>query len=158
LIETVKFGLREVNEHLFVDVASRAQIDELIEVIKDIRRASSVGAVELEKIAGSVGRSDVIARLDELQLFLQKQDAAKMLPLDALVLDFGKFQKQQANFMNAIFNGGSVSTVDDEEAARLEKIDALVRRYGISRELAEERVRGSAVYEPSTGRGMRGSA
>ena len=152
-------ALREINEHLFADVASRAQIDE------------TIGALQGEGIAGNLQRiADIlaqsraakpdvvalIARLDELQLFLHKQHASTLVALDALVLDFGKFQKQQANFMNALFNSGSITTVDDAESANLEKIDALTRRYGISRELAEERVRGSAVYEPNTGRGMRG--
>lgn len=153
--------LDQINGHLFADVASRAQIDELIETVHGMintiistARPEGVGLVHAD-VQG------VIAKLDEFELSLknqsEKQHATLLMALDALVLDFGKFQKQQASFMNAMFNGGSIGTVDDEEAARLEKIDALVRRYGISRELAEERVRGSAVYEPSTGRGMRGT-
>ena len=94
----------------------------------------------------------LIAKLDEFQLFIKNENGAFLTAIDTLVLDFGKFQKQQANLMNVLFNGGSVTSVDDEKAAEMERIEALMRRYGISRELAEERVRRTAVYEPSAGR------
>jgi hypothetical protein len=99
----------------------------------------------------------VIGKLDELQLFIMKQDAKKILALDAVVLDFGKFAKQQKEFQQVLFNGGSIQTMDDETSAQEEKILALQRRYGLTREAAVERVRGAEVYQPNTGKGMKES-
>ena len=156
-------ALRQINEHLIADVASRAQMDEVLDVLKEIRDASSVGAVELEKVAGAAewargGVSGVADKLDKLQAFLQKQDAMKILAMDTLVMDFAKFSKSQHQFVNSLFNGGSISTVGDEEAAEMERINDLMRRYGISREAATERVKGSSVYQSSTGRGRMGDS
>ena len=149
--------LRQINEHLFADVASRAQADETIDCIRNL--GATIMATTRPEGVGLV-HSDVqgvITKLDELELFLKKQDQMKILAIDTLVMDFAKFAKSQQQFVNVLFNGGSISTVGDEEAAEMERINDLMRRYGISREAATERVKGSAVYQPNTGRGRMGA-
>ena len=121
-------ALRQINEHLFADVASRAQMDELIEISRNYTAPS-----------GPKKPAEV--------------DLAMLAAMDTLVDGFEKFRKQQASFLNAIFNSGSIATVADEDASKLEEIEALMRRYGLDREAATERVERKRVYEPSGGRG-----
>ncbi len=122
----------------------------------------------LERIAAAVERpadngggfihADVqglITKMDEFQLFIKNQDNKKIMALDALVLQFDKFAKQQKGFQDLLFNGGSYQAVDDASEAQEEKIQTLMLRYGISREHAKERVCKTAVYEPNSGRGMK---
>lgn len=149
-LEKMHCVAKKCQEHLFADVASRAQIDELIDITKSASAPKDWTPMNGILHADIQG---VITKLDELELHLDKPVSKIIMPLDALMLSFDKFAREQKQFMNALFNGGSIGTVDDAEAAALEKIDALMRRYGISRELAEQRVRGSAVYEPNSGRG-----
>ena len=143
----------------------------MLDKLDEIATATSTQAVEMERLTTTLMATTrpssaepnlllhadlqgVITKLDEFQLFVTKQDAKKIVALDAVVLDFGKFAKQQKDFQNTLFNGGSIQTMDDETSAQEEKILALQRRYGLTREAAVERVRGAAVYEPNTGKGM----
>jgi hypothetical protein len=144
------------------ELASRKQFDEALEQwkgidgrLEEIATALAVKAIDSELLLHA-DLQGVISKLDDLQLFIKKQDAQKILALDAVVLDFGKFAKQQKEFQQVLFNGGSIQTMDDETSAQEEKILALQRRYGLTREAAVERVRGAEVYQPNTGKGMKG--
>lgn len=87
---------------------------------------------------------------------INEQSRMQLQALDALVLEFSKFAKHQTGMFNMLFNGGSISTMDEEASARQEKIQTLMRRYQISLEVATARVDGTSVYAPNTGRtGMR---
>ena len=157
-------ALREF-QRAHVDVSSRthAQMSEVISLLRNPPNDSAP-----ERIAGMLAdvatndRIDVLIAACESLVRLEgskpKDHERHMLAaLDTLAVEFEKFRKQQAAFLNSIFNGGSVSTVDDADAAEMEEIETLMRRYGIDRPTATDRVRARKTYSANAGRGGMGA-
>lgn len=94
----------------------------------------------------------VITKLDEMEISLTKQGAKRLEVLDVIVETLDKNAKEQRAMLRNIFNSGTITSMDDATGADAERIEAMMRRYGLSLEEARERVRSSSVYEPMSGR------
>jgi hypothetical protein len=131
------------------------KLDPTADALNDIVHATALSNVILEDLRTILNRpnaasQNLIARVDELQMFLVKQDAGKVQVLDAIVAELERLNKNQKQFTAAIssmFSGGSITTVDDEEGANMERAQVLMRRYGLTQEQAMDRVKGSNPYQ-----------
>ena len=155
-VKNIGIAIAHMNERL-VEIAENVEYTEV-----DLRRDErALECLETLSAAAATPRQDgdkvvakaLVSGIDEARLAAHNDSAQLLSAMDTLVDGFEKFRKQQASFLNAIFNSGSISTASDEDASKLEEIEALMRRYGLDRDAAAERVERKRVYEPNSGRG-----